>query len=105
MKETIVDLQEVLWKHKQMKETIVDLQEAYELRKFKAYFPQKYAQMKTREARWNRGVCMMCGKRKLTSQQIGRGTRTCVPCKEMRNIKSKAKRRELKTKVENESKE
>ena len=67
------------------KETFVGLEKAYKEKVEKVYHPQRYYEAKLRKERKAIGLCVECGKKKITKSQKKRGLTRCYPCRKKRN--------------------
>ncbi len=71
------------------KETIVDLQQAYEEAKLRVHDPEMYWRIQKYKERLAKGLCTVCGHKKLTKYQKKHKIISCVKCKEKRNQRKK----------------
>ncbi len=69
----------------QPKETIVDLQQAYEEKKMKVYDSERYWRLQKYKERLEKGLCTVCGHKKLTKYQKKHKIMSCVKCRQKKN--------------------
>ena len=71
-----------------MKTIIVDLQQAYEEKKLMVSNPNKYWRLQRYKELKKKGLCVRCGRKKLTKYQKKNKIETCQKCR----IKQKERR-------------
>ncbi len=71
-------------KVKMSKETFVGLEAAYKQKVEKVHHPQRYYEAQLRKERKAKGLCVECGRSKITKSQKKRGLSRCPKCRKNR---------------------
>lgn len=64
------------------KETVIDIEQAYKDKVFRIYHPAEYRKEQKDKERKKRGVCIVCGNKKIRVDQRRKNRWICVGCRQ-----------------------